>query len=63
MQEDRSTWEPIHYLDKLKIHNPGLHYRIKHDSHGQPEAVCYILPEMRHDLLRFGDAHFLDSQK
>lgn len=63
MQEDGSTWEAIRYLDELKIPNPGLDYRIKLDSHGRPEAVCYILPEMRQDLLRFGDSLFLDSQK
>ena len=63
MQEDGTTWEAIRYLDKIKIPNPGLDYRIKFDENNRPEAVCYILPEMRHDLLRFGDALFLDSQK
>jgi hypothetical protein len=63
MQEDGSTWEAICYLDELKIPNPGMDYRIKYDSEGRPEAVCYILPEMRQDLLRFGDILFLDSQK
>jgi hypothetical protein len=63
MQEDGSTWEAMRYLDELKIPNPGLDYRIKLDSHGRPEAVCYILPKMRQDLLRFGDSLFLDSQK
>jgi hypothetical protein len=63
MQEDGTTWEAIGYLEELKIPNPGLDYRIKFDENNRPEAVCYILPEMRHDLLRFGDALFLDSQK
>jgi hypothetical protein len=63
MQEDGTTWEAISYLDELKIPNPGLDYHIKLDDSGQPEAVCYILPEMRQDLLCFGDALFLDSQK
>jgi hypothetical protein len=62
-EQDRSTWEAIRYLDELKIHNPGLDYRIKHDSHGRPEAVFYILPKMRQDILCFGDALFLDSHK
>ncbi len=63
MQEDRSMWEAICYLDELKISNPGLNYRIKLEAHGRPEAVCCILPKMRQDLLHFGDALFLDSQK
>jgi hypothetical protein len=63
MQEDGCTWEAICFLDELKIPNPGLDYRIKYDTYGRPEAVCYILPEMRQDLLRFGNALFLDSQK
>ena len=63
MQEDGSTWEAICYLDELKIPNPGMDYRIKYDSEGRPEAVCYILPEMRQDLLRFGNILFLNSQK
>jgi hypothetical protein len=63
MQESRTTWEAMHYLEELKIPNPGLDYRIKIDEDGRPEAACYILPEMRHDLLCFGDALFLNSQK
>jgi hypothetical protein len=63
MQEDGSTWEAICYLDELKIHDPGLNYQIKHGSHGQPKAVCYILPKMRQDLLCFGHALFLGIAK
>jgi hypothetical protein len=63
MQEDGITWEGICYLDELKIPHPGLNYPIKFNEGGRPEAVCYILPKMRQDLLRFGDALFLDSQK
>jgi hypothetical protein len=63
MQEDGSMREAIRYLDELKIPNPGLGYHIKLDIMGRPEAVCYILPEMRQDVLCFGDTLFLDSQK
>ena len=63
MQEDGCTWEAISYLQELKKPNPGMDYRIKLDPYGRPEALCYILPEMRQDLLRFGEALFLDSQK
>jgi hypothetical protein len=63
MQEDGTTWEAICYMDDLKIPNPGPDYHIKLDDDGRPEAVCYILPEMRQDLLQFGDALFLDSKK
>jgi hypothetical protein len=50
MQEDGTTWEAICYMDDLKIPNPGPDYHIKLDDDGRPEAVCYILPEMRQDL-------------
>jgi hypothetical protein len=63
MQEDSSTWDALRYLDELKESNPGFDYRVKYDHFGRPEAVCWMLPEMRNDLVRFGNCLFLDSQK
>jgi hypothetical protein len=63
MQEDSSTWDALRFLDLTKDDNPGFDYQIKYDAFGRPEAVCWMLLEMRSDLLRFGNCLFLDSQK
>jgi hypothetical protein len=63
MQEDSSTWDTFRFLDPTKEDNPGFDYRLKYDAFGRPEAVCWTLPEMHSDLLRFGNCLFLDSQK
>jgi hypothetical protein len=63
MQEDSSTWDALRFLDESKDEHPGFDYRLKYDAFGRPEAACWMLPEMRSDLLRFGDCLFLDSQK
>jgi hypothetical protein len=63
MQEDSSTWDALRFLEQMKETNPGFDYRVKYDSYGRPEGVCWMLPEMRSDLLRFGNSLFLDSQK
>ena len=63
MQEDSSTWDALRFLDQMKDSNPGFDYRVKYDKFGRPEALCWMLPEMRSDLLRFGNCLFLDSQK
>jgi hypothetical protein len=36
---------------------------VKYDAFGGPERLCWMLPEMRCDLLHFGNCLFLDSQK
>ena len=51
MQEDSSTWDALRFLDQMKESNPGFDYRVKKDSIGRPEAICWMLPEMRSDLL------------
>jgi hypothetical protein len=47
----------------MKESNPGFDHQIKYNHLGRPEAVCWMLPEMRSDLIRFGNCLFLDSQK
>jgi hypothetical protein len=51
------------FFDQMKESNPGFDYRVKYDAFGRPKAVCWMLPEMCRDLLRFGNCLFLDSQK
>jgi hypothetical protein len=63
MQEDSSTWDALCSLDQMKASNPGFDYRVKYDHYGRPEAVCWMLPEIHGDLIRFGNCLFLDSQK
>jgi hypothetical protein len=63
MQEGNGTWDALLYLDQMKKQNPGFDYRVKYDGFGRPEGLCWMLPEMRCDLLRFGNCLFLDSQK
>ncbi len=55
MQEDSCTWDALRFLDQMKESNPGFDYRVKYDHFGRPEAVCWMLPEMRCDLIRFGN--------
>jgi hypothetical protein len=63
MQEDSSTWDALQFLEQMKESNPGFDHRIKYDYLGRPEAVCWMLPELRRDLIQFGSCLFLDSQK
>jgi hypothetical protein len=63
MQEDSSTWDALQFLEQMKESNPGFDHQIKYDHLGRPEAVCWMLPEMRSDLIQFGNCLFLDSQK
>jgi hypothetical protein len=63
MQEDSCTWDALRFLTQMKESNPGFDFRVKSHSDGRPKGVCWILPEMRSDLLGFGNCLFLDSQK
>jgi hypothetical protein len=63
MQEDSGTWDALRYLDLIKGRHPGFDFRIKLDSHGRPEAIMWMFPHQRRNLLRFGHNLFLDGQK
>jgi hypothetical protein len=63
MQEDSSTWDALRFLDQKKASHPGFAYRVKYNHYGRPEAICWMLPKMYSDLIRFGNRLFLDSQK
>jgi hypothetical protein len=60
---DSSTWDALRFLEQMKESNPGFDHRIKYNHLGRPEAVCWMLPDMRSDLIRFENCLFLDSQK
>eukprot|EP00957_Ditylum_brightwellii_P044767 3395457-Ditylum_brightwellii.AAC.1 len=63
MQEDGFYWNTIRFLEVVTEKNPNMLYRIKHSKEGKPEAILWMLPEMREDLVFFGDILFLDAQK
>jgi hypothetical protein len=62
MQEGGDTWQVLRYLRILKAEVPGFDFRIQYDDiTGRPCAICWMLPHMRTNLLRFGDVLFLDT--
>jgi hypothetical protein len=61
MQEDGDTWEALKYLRTLKEEVLGFDYRIRYDDKGRPTAICWMLPHMRTNLLRYGNVLFLDT--
>ena len=61
MQEDGDTWEALKYLRNLKLEVPGFDFRIQYDDKGRPTAICWMLPHMRTNLLRYADVLFLDT--
>ena len=63
LQEGGDIWNVISFMEESKNDNPGVDYRVKYDSCQRPEGVCWIFPEMREDLICFGDILFLDAQK
>lgn len=63
LSSDDSTWHGLAFLRALKEGSPGFDYRIKYDNNNQPEGLCWMSPEMRSDLLRYGNVIFLDAQK
>lgn len=63
LQEGGDIWDAIAFLEQVKDSNPGTFYRVKYDQRQRPEAICWILPEMRQDLIRYGNVLFLDACK
>jgi hypothetical protein len=61
--KDSSTSDDIHFLYQMKESYPGFDYQVKYDAFGRPEAICWMLLEMRSDLLCLGNYLFRDSQK
>jgi hypothetical protein len=61
MQEGGDTWIAMRYFKALKEEVPGFDFRFKYDEDGRPTAICWMLPHMRTNLLRYGDVLFLDA--
>jgi hypothetical protein len=61
MQEGGDTWIAMRYFKALKNEVPGFDFRFKYDVAGRPTAICWMLPHMRTNLLRYGDVLFLDA--
>jgi hypothetical protein len=63
MQEGSSTWDAIRFMDQIKDCHIGFDYCLKFDSFGRPEAIMWMFPHQRRNLLRYGHTVFLDGQK
>jgi len=61
MQEGDDTWIAMRYFKALKAEVAGFDFRFKYNSKGRPTAICWMLPHMRTNLLRYGDVLFLDA--
>ena len=62
LAEDSSTWKAIRYLEENKKIYPGFDFRIKYSSAGTPEGLIWMTPNMRENLLRYGDILCLGMQ-
>jgi hypothetical protein len=63
MQESSSTWVALRYLDETKDLVPGFDYRVHRDPTGRPDAIVWMTPNMKLNLLQYGRILFLDAQK
>eukprot|EP00957_Ditylum_brightwellii_P111443 8500081-Ditylum_brightwellii.AAC.1 len=61
MQEDGSYWDALRFLDMLMGKNPNMAYLVKNSKEKKPQAILWMLPGMREDLVCFGDIMFLDA--
>jgi hypothetical protein len=58
MQEGGGICDAIQFLEELKKTNDGLDYRVKYDHRHFPVAICWMVPEMRQQLLCYRDVIF-----
>ena len=63
MQEDSGTWKAIGYLNKLQILISGTGFRVRYDKHYLPDAIVWITPFMKNNLVRYGDILCPDAKK
>ena len=63
MQQSSSIWIANRYLSETKVRIPGFDFRIHLDKDGCPDAVVWMTPDMRMNLLQYGNILFLDAQK
>jgi hypothetical protein len=62
LAKDSSTWKAIRYLEENKKTYPGFHFRVKYSSVETPEGLIWMTPNMRENLLRYGDILCLNMQ-
>ena len=55
--------EVIRYLQHLQLSVPGFDFKVKKDSQGRPEGICWMFPHTRRELLYYGRTLFLDVQQ
>ena len=63
MAEDSTSWEALAFVRKCKNTMPGFDFKIRLDQSHRPNAIMYMTPMMRSNLMRFGDLLFIDAQK
>ena len=61
--KDAGTWDAHAFLENLRETEPGFDFCLHRDENNNPNGICWMLPQMRSDLLRYGNILFLDSQK
>ena len=61
--KDAGTWHAHAFLEKLCAEDPGFDFCIHRDQDHNPDGICWILPQMRSDLLWYGTSFFLDCKK
>jgi hypothetical protein len=60
---DHGTWHALHFMEECNKVAVGFDYRVWYSENGEPRGICWMSPEMRTDLIRFGTHMFLDSKK
>ena len=63
MQNGTTTWHALGFLRKMQSIQPGLSYRLRYDENQLPDAIMWMTPDMKNNLIRYGDVMFLDAQK
>ena len=63
MHQDNNTWEALVLLKDLKQTITGFDYRFKLDEKNFLDAVIFMTPTMRYNLLIFGNIILLDAMK
>ena len=63
MQSGSTAWHALGFFKKMKSLEPGLSYRLRVDDEGLPDAIMWMSPQMKTNLIRYGEILFLDAQK
>eukprot|EP00957_Ditylum_brightwellii_P201110 15324097-Ditylum_brightwellii.AAC.1 len=63
MKADGCYWDALRFWDIVKERNPNMVSLVKFSKEKKPDAILWMLLEMREDLVCIGDIMFLDAQK